>query len=61
MFSWEMPCSNWEERIKPAIINETVRDICLNIVNRREENSYPDVFQLIYDHIEDNLEKFLDI
>lgn len=61
MFNYEMPCSDWEERIKPAIINDKVLEICTNIANRRDENSFPAIFQHLYDYIDDNLEKFIDI
>lgn len=63
MFAYEPPlnppCDAWEEYEKPAFIMDTIKDICENIFRRGEKSDFSDVFDLLYEHIEDNIEKFL--
>lgn len=57
MFAYEPPldppCSYWEEYGKPKFIEETVKDICKDITK------FPAIFDVLYEYIEDNIEKFL--
>ncbi len=59
MFSFETPRDDWEANIKPYLIEDRIREICANISKKGDQSSFPDIFQTIYEYIEDNLEKFI--
>lgn len=63
MFAYEPPlnppCDEWEEYEKPAFILETIKEICTNIAKKGEKTSFQSIFDLLYEHIDDNIEKFL--
>lgn len=48
------PCNGWEEYEKPVIINGIAQEICDNIAKKGKRSMYTDIFDLIYEHIEDN-------
>lgn len=55
----EPPCNVWEEYEKPAFIMGKMREICEKISQKGENCGFPAIFDLIYEHIDDNIEKFL--
>lgn len=63
MFAYEPPLdppSNiWEEYDKPAFIMQVLQDICENILKRGEKTDHQDVLDLVYEHIEEHLDKYL--
>ncbi len=59
MFKYEPPCDDWEDRDKPMLINFKIQDICANIAKKGEKSSYPEIFDHLYEYIQDNIEKFL--
>lgn len=52
------PCDDWEDRIKPSFIENTIREICENIAKKGENGSFPEIFTHLYEYIEENLEKY---
>ena len=58
MFAYSRP-DEWEDYYKPKFIESTIQDICKNIYEKGELSSFNEVFDLLYEYIEDNLEKFL--
>ncbi len=52
------PADDWEDRIKPTFIEHTIREICENIAKKGERGSFPEIFNHLYEYVEDNLEKF---
>lgn len=63
MFSYEPPvnppCNICEEYKKPALIMDKIQEICDNIAKRGDKSYFSDIVDLLYIHIEDNIEKFL--
>lgn len=63
MFAYEPPldppCNYWEEYEKPAFIEGKIIEICENIAKKGTKTSFTDVFDFLYEHIEENIEKFL--
>lgn len=55
----EPPCNYWEEYQKPAFITGKIHEICQSIANKGEKSSFVEIFDLLYEHIEDNIDKFL--
>ena len=54
------PASVWEECHKPEFIKNKIKDICENIAKKGVDSTYQDVVALLYDHLEDNIERFLE-
>jgi hypothetical protein len=50
--------NRWLDHDKPEFIEETVRQVCDNIAYRGEKTLYKEIFEMIYEHIEDNLNDF---
>jgi hypothetical protein len=63
MFAYELPInppvSLWEECHKPEFIQHKIREICESIAKKGAESPYQDIVDILYEHIEDNIEKFL--
>lgn len=49
----------WEDYKKPKFIMNKIEEICDNIAKKGERNQYSEVFDLLYEFIDDNLDKFL--
>lgn len=50
--------NEWEEYIKPAFIESTIFDICMDIAKRGNRTNYTREFDLLYQYIEEHIEKF---
>lgn len=63
MFAYEPPLNPpvdyWEEYKKPEFILSKIHEICQDIVKRQEDTNYQEVFDILYLHIEEHLDKFL--
>ncbi len=63
MFAYEPPssppCNAWEDHNKPVFIMNTIHNICESISRKGEKSPFTDVIDLLYEHIENNIEKFL--
>lgn len=63
MYSSELPlqpaCDHWNEFEKPVIIANKIYEICENILKKGEHTFYQEVLNLLYEHIDQNIEKFL--
>lgn len=57
--SLEPPCNVWEEYEKPAFILSKIQEICEKIVQKGEKSGFPEIIDLLYEHIEEHLEKYL--
>ena len=63
MFSYKLPldppCNVWEEYKKPAFILSKIQEICEKISQKGANCEFSTIFELIYEHVEDNIENFL--
>lgn len=63
MFAYELPldppCNFWEEYEKPTFIKNMIQEICDNILKKGEKTQFIQIFDLIYEHLDENIEKFL--
>lgn len=50
--------NRWLDHDKPEFIEETVKQVCDNIAYRGERTMYKEIFDMIYEYIEDNLNNF---
>lgn len=50
----------WNDRNKPKFIERKIEEICASIARKGQESQFPDVFDYLYEYIEDNIEKFLE-
>jgi hypothetical protein len=55
----EPPCNYWEEYKKPAMIEKKIIEISKNITEKGNNTFFSEIFDYMYEYIEDNLEKFL--
>jgi hypothetical protein len=55
----EPPCDDWNDRDKPILINIKIQEICANIGKKGEKCSFPEIFDYLYEYIDNNIEKFL--
>lgn len=53
------PCNYWEEYGKPQLIQEKLQEICKKISQKGENSGFPEVFDIIYEYVEDNITKYL--
>ena len=56
----EPPVSAWEEYEKPEFIVATITKICEDIVKRGSKSKFSEIFDMLYEHVDDNLELFED-
>ncbi len=40
-------------------ISDKVQEICKSIAKEGEQSSFSDIFLMVYEHIQDNIEKFI--
>lgn len=63
MFSYEPAyeprTDYWLEYGKDNFIQRKIEEICEHIVRRGERTHFQDAFDLLYEYIEDNLDKFM--
>jgi hypothetical protein len=63
MFAYELPIEPsydiWEEQQKPFLIMEKLKEICEDISSKGDKSHFSDIVDLLYEHIQDNLEQFL--
>ncbi len=55
----EPPIDDWNDRDKSKFIEMKIEEICHSIYRRGENGRFPEVFDYLYQYIEDNIEKFL--
>lgn len=55
----EPEVNEWKEYRMPEMINDKIFEICEDISNRGSDTRFTRMFYLLYEHIEDNLEKFM--
>jgi hypothetical protein len=55
----EPPCNYWEEYEKPAFILDKINEICADIVKFGEKTRYQNFLDVLYEQVEENIEKFL--
>jgi len=55
----EPPCDDGLDRDKPAFIEFKIEEICESIAKKGKHSPFHEVFDYLYEYIEDNLEKFL--
>lgn len=63
MFAYEPPidppCNYWEEYGKKLFIENKIREICAKVASKGENCEFSDIFNFLFEHIEDNIETFL--
>ena len=51
--------NRWLDHDKPEFIEETVKQVCDNIAYKGENIIYSQIFDLLYEYIENNLNDFI--
>lgn len=54
----EPPVDYWEEYEKPRIVQNKIQEACEDIVKKGTNTRFQEIFDIIYEHIIENLEKF---
>lgn len=57
----EPPYNLWEEYEKPIFINNKIKEICHSIAVKGENGEFSEIFDLLYEYIDDKIEKFLPV
>ena len=56
--SLEPFCDKWKEYEKPALIKKYIEEICEEIFKKGEKSRFQDIYNHIYEMIEDNFEEY---
>lgn len=63
MFAYEPhinpPFDIWEDGRKPLFISEIISDICSNILKKGDRTEHNDLYDIMYEYIEDRIQKYL--
>jgi len=61
MFAYELPleppCNEWEEYRLPNLCKQRIEAICHDILKRGENTRYGDVYDAIYQVVQENIEE----
>ncbi len=52
------PCDKWEEYTKPQFIEGKIFEFCEDIVKRGYRTVNPEIFSILYEYIEDRIDKY---
>lgn len=53
------PINEWEDNQKPTLIKNTIEEICKDILFKGKRSSHAEIYDLLYEYIEDNIEKYI--
>lgn len=63
MFAYELPeepnVDRWEDYQKPLFIKKKIEEVCEDIFCRLDKSHFEEIYDLLREHIEDNIEKYL--
>lgn len=55
----EPPCDQWNEYQKPLFIKKKIEEVCEDIFCRLDKTNFEEIYDLLHEYIEDNIDKFL--
>ena len=51
--------NKWKGFLNPELMKNFVADICENIFKKGEETRFNDVYDLLYEYVQENIDNFL--
>jgi hypothetical protein len=53
------PLDHYESFVRPRLVREVIQDACNNILKRGNETHYSEIYERLFEYINDNLDYYI--